>query len=441
MRVSKRSRSSSPQRSTSHSLPSLPAAAVSSSPLDEATSKDEKELLQVAPSSSSGTISLGDFVVTLNVGGSFISALCSTLLSSPSYFIQWINNKFEDFDKDDKGQPFIDRDPIVFTHILNFFRGYGLPDDTNVYPFLAEDAKFYGVELLMKALCCRSLDHQWKFLRGPGVGPEGKEFSTVNILGVCGTEPLSVPKEDHYICFHLERVGTVEVGVIAAENFKENLMLTGQDQAIGYRSTGELLYKLGSDVQYDSSLLMSADKVTIRVQFVQEEDPINSPSVVELSHDEHHAEKNASSSGAELARDVFSPILTAPSARAPTAVDLNSFVTPSEDLVSPSTADDRDSSTSSSHDSNAIKDSAHTHCLKTSSSRFSLFSSTSETCSMSLPMLAPQRYKANITFETGARKCTVEWPAPVPPLCFAASMNGSSSSVVITSSSPPSPPF
>lgn len=439
MRVSKRSRSSSPQGLTSHSLPSLPAAAVSC-PLDDAPSKDEKKLLQVAPSSSCGTISLRDFVVTLNVGGSFISALCSTLLSSPSYFIQWINNNFEDFDKDDKGLPFIDRDPLIFNHILNFFRGYGMPDDTNIYPFLAEDAKFYGVELLMKALGCRSLDHQWYFLRGPGVGPDRKEFSTVNILGVCGTEPLSVQKENHYICFYLEKVGTVEVGVIAAENIKGHLMLTGQDQAIGYRSTGELLYKLGSDVQYDSSLLTSTDKVTVRVQFVQENDPIIFPPVVELPRDEEHTAENTISSDVELPRAVFFPALPASSAREPANVDLNSAVTPSEDFFSPTTAEDRDSSTTSSHASNATAEDVRSHCLNTSSSQRTLFSSTSVTRSMSLPMLAPQRYKANITFETGARKCAVEWPAPVPPLCFAASMNGYSS-VVITSSSPPAPPF
>lgn len=444
----KRSRSSR-QGSLSLPLPSRKnaAGAVALDPVDDACSEDQKKLFKVDPCFALIAEGKEDHVITLNVGGSTICTLHSTLVSSPSNFIQWIENNFKDFDVDDAGRPFFDRDPVVFNHILNFFRGYGMPEDTDVYPFLAEDAKFYGVEKLMKALGCFSLGKEWKFLPGPGVHPDRKEFSTTSILGICGPHLLPTLETHHFISFSLEKVGTVEVGVIAANNIKEHLMLVEQDQAVGYRSTGELLCKIGADVQYDTSQLGVADKVTVRVEFVKEEGFEESPtSDGKLRRGPRGKGKGSSSSNSsEMPKPVFSSIPSTPLRIA------SSNTTPNTDgaplaMLSEIFSDDR-VETSISHSRSILPSivgqtshqrtyDASIRSVTAPSGLLHSASSASFTRGVGSAVTTLGRYSAKITLETGMQKCDVNWPAPVPPLCFAASMCGSSCVSIIKSSPP-----
>lgn len=430
----KRSRSTRPGSTSPSLCPpreiSVPAACSSS---DNCKIKEERKVIQQVPGSSFSILAKRDQVITLNIGGTGICTLRSTLLSSPSNFAQWIEDDFKEFDRDNAGRPFFDRDPMIFNHILNYFRGYGMPDDTNVYPFLAEDAQFYGVEKMMNALGCSPLDKKWKFLRGPGVGPDGKEFSTVSMLGICGTEPLSMLGK-HFMTFSLEKTGSVEVGVVAADNIKENLMLVEQDQAIGYRSTGELLYKVGGDVQYDNSQLGISDKVTVRVEFV-EEFPATSPaSGGKQRHGVPRSESNGRMTHSESQAMVSLMTTRPPSMQGPTGSEPHSDDTSSMDVGFGNITEDSSGTTGCEGVPNGRHKACDIRSLIASSKRH--YSSGSLlTGSTSYQDVAPARYSAIITLEVGSRSCAVDWPAPVPPLCFAVSMNGSSS-VLITQSSP-----
>lgn len=208
-----------------------------------------------------------DGVIALNIGGSVITTLRSTLLSAPSNFRDWLTNDFNGFPRDASGRPFFDRDPNAFTHVLNYMRGYGLPDDTEAFPFLAEDAVYYQVHQLMKDLGVSTSG--WHFLPGPGVSSSGLEFSTCSILGVCGTEPLSPLDHEHFITIRFEKAEKVEVGVVAGTSIREDATLSQQDRAIAYRNTGEILTKLSDEVRYRDSGMPRGETITVRVIFNQ----------------------------------------------------------------------------------------------------------------------------------------------------------------------------
>lgn len=316
-----------------------------------------------------------DRVVTLNVGGKRFKTLSSTLRGSPSHFRNWATNDFKEFSRDADGVPFIDRDPCSFGHILNFFRGYGLPEDTEIYPLLAEDAVFYNVTPLLKAV--GAIKTPWRFLPGPGVSRGGLEFNTSSILGICGTEPLSSDGSGHHISFRLEKAEIVEVGVVGGDTpVQEDAMLTKQQRFIALRNTGELLQRVGADVLYGQVGSRIVDAVTVSVHF-------------EATSPELQVEgvgMRPTSSTAVDAAGLPLPFLGLATTLPPTPTE------PPESRPFDNTP--------------------------------------------SVEVGAPS---ARITFFYGKQKYDVVWPAPVPPLYFAVSMSGVSSVMITRSSPPEAP--
>eukprot|EP00796_Vickermania_ingenoplastis_P008351 gene8351-5850_t len=355
----KSAKKSSPEQAKAAGAPSRSPAVRSSSPAPA------PELLA------------GDGLITLNIGGVPITTLKSTLLRTPSNLQTWVRNDFEAVPRDRRGRPFFDRDPTTFRHLLNFLRGYGLPEDTDAFPFLVEDAAYYGIA----ALTAQLAPGPWRFLPGPGVSPSGTQFSTTTILGICGEAPLS-EHEEHFISFRFEKADLVEVGVVSGHSIRENEMLSLQDQAVGFRNTGELLKKLGEDVLYDHNSMSKGDSATVRVFFER------------------------ASEGLEVRGSVVGPTgrrhLSRVSDEAETEAEAGAPV---------------GLPTASNHHDEA-------------------FSSMTDATVTTPRPASDAVLSASITFESGERSSTVVWPAPVPPLYFAVSMCGVSA-VLITGSSAP----
>lgn len=208
-----------------------------------------------------------DRVITLNVGGKLITTLESTLRAHPSRFCTWLDNEFRDLPRDAEGRPFLDRDAENFKNVLNYMRGYGLPCRPEDLVLLSSDAEFYDVKSLKKEI---GMDGPctWRFTPGPGVHEDGTQFSTADILGLCGSESLST-RCHHTIFFRIDKCELVAVGVIALANVKEDQQLYRQHSSVTYRSTGELVRYWADEPLFCSGLSYQAQEVImVKVQFM-----------------------------------------------------------------------------------------------------------------------------------------------------------------------------
>ncbi|XP_067831113.1 SH3KBP1-binding protein 1 [Heptranchias perlo] len=98
-------------------------------------------------------------IIHLNVGGKRFSSSRQTLTwISDSFFSSLLSGRISTL-KDETGAIFIDRDPTVFTSILNFLRTKELDArDTNIRMLLHE-AEFYGISPLVRRLeLCEELE-------------------------------------------------------------------------------------------------------------------------------------------------------------------------------------------------------------------------------------------------------------------------------------------
>ncbi|KAH3762183.1 hypothetical protein Pelo_5994 [Pelomyxa schiedti] len=95
-----------------------------------------------------------DSVVKLNVGGEFFATSLSTLTSvEASFFYSMFTGRFTSMTLD--GCFFVDRDPHMFRHILNFHRGQNVPVPhlcNADLAQLADDSAFYGLPRLEEVL-------------------------------------------------------------------------------------------------------------------------------------------------------------------------------------------------------------------------------------------------------------------------------------------------
>ncbi|ORC89740.1 uncharacterized protein TM35_000112740 [Trypanosoma theileri] len=208
--------------------------------------------------------SCGDRRVCINVGGSSITTLESTLRSEPSLLSEWLNNDFAGLPRDAMGNPFVDRDPENFRHILNYLRGYGLPLATEKIVFLAEDAEYYRIEKLRALI---DPPAQWRFVSGPGVSPDNTLFSTDNILGTCGNEPLPM-KGKSILTLRVDKCELVSVGLLGTESPVENEPLQRQSHSIAYCNTGELVRCFNGEQTYASGTgFKNHDLIIVEVFF------------------------------------------------------------------------------------------------------------------------------------------------------------------------------
>ena len=92
-------------------------------------------------------------IVTLNVGGKIISTTKHTLLSiNDTFFTVLLSGRIPSH-RDDSGAIFIDRDPDLFSTILNYLRTNRLFNVTaNNVNILKHEAEFYGIAPLVKKL-------------------------------------------------------------------------------------------------------------------------------------------------------------------------------------------------------------------------------------------------------------------------------------------------
>ncbi|KAL4237686.1 BTB/POZ domain-containing protein kctd3 [Mactra antiquata] len=98
-------------------------------------------------------------IIQLNVGGKRYATSKETLLWIPdSFFTSLLSGRISSL-KDDKGAIFIDRDPSLFSIILNYLRTKEV-DLSNVdIGSLKHEAEFYGIKPLVRRLClCEELD-------------------------------------------------------------------------------------------------------------------------------------------------------------------------------------------------------------------------------------------------------------------------------------------
>jgi len=99
-------------------------------------------------------------IIELNVGGQVFSTTRDTLMSAgDSFFSSLVGGDFG-VHRDTRGLPFIDRDPKLFRHVLNYLRSQctSLALDKESKAQLAAlqaEAEFYQVSPLIKEVQCR----------------------------------------------------------------------------------------------------------------------------------------------------------------------------------------------------------------------------------------------------------------------------------------------
>ena len=84
-------------------------------------------------------------VIELNVGGTFLTTRLSTLRKDPDWMLASMFSGRYRLDKDSQGCFFIDRDPALFRHVLNFLRHDKLPA-AHLAVELLEEAEYYQLQ-------------------------------------------------------------------------------------------------------------------------------------------------------------------------------------------------------------------------------------------------------------------------------------------------------
>jgi hypothetical protein len=93
--------------------------------------------------------------ITLDIGGTKFATSKNTLLAFPNSYLAVMFSGVRDIKAEEDGSFFIDRDPYVFRHILNFMRGHNFNLDrltSQECEALEEDAEFYQVQPLIELL-------------------------------------------------------------------------------------------------------------------------------------------------------------------------------------------------------------------------------------------------------------------------------------------------
>uniref|UniRef100_A0A8C8IA21 BTB/POZ domain-containing protein KCTD3 n=1 Tax=Oncorhynchus tshawytscha TaxID=74940 RepID=A0A8C8IA21_ONCTS len=127
-------------------------------------------------------------IIHLNVGGKRFSTSRQTLTWVPdSFFSSLLSGRISTL-KDETGAIFIDRDPSLFTPILNFLRTKELfPRSINVH-LLMHEAEFYGITPLVRKLqLCDELDRSscGNVLFNGYLPPPGRFDFTSRTVSVC----------------------------------------------------------------------------------------------------------------------------------------------------------------------------------------------------------------------------------------------------------------
>lgn len=104
---------------------------------------------------------MADDVIELNVGGTHYSTIRTTLLKEPDTLLYKIANSLSTLPKGvirlDDNKYFIDRDGLLFSHILNYLRSDKLilPDGFTEAARLRDEIEFYEIDKLRSLLAPR----------------------------------------------------------------------------------------------------------------------------------------------------------------------------------------------------------------------------------------------------------------------------------------------
>ena len=153
----------------------------------------------------------GETRLYLNVGGQKHETFVSTLANIPNTRLAWIA---ESAMKDtrplgQKREIFFDRNPTVFTHILNFYRTGKLHCPRDVCgPLFEEELAFWGVEEKQMETCCwtnyeEHRDAQEKFKGFCREEDQDSEFEDID----SGSGDIEIPSSGSEICSESRRLG------------------------------------------------------------------------------------------------------------------------------------------------------------------------------------------------------------------------------------------
>jgi hypothetical protein len=113
----------------------------------EETLRKEKQRIQMELSRMGDLHKINSKLVTLNVGGQTFTTAAATLCSFPGSFIEAMFSGRHPQSRDDQGNYFIDRSPVVFEYVLNFLRTNVLvePDTLDMRRRVRLDLDFFGL--------------------------------------------------------------------------------------------------------------------------------------------------------------------------------------------------------------------------------------------------------------------------------------------------------
>lgn len=202
--------------------------------------------------------------IVLNVGGELFQTTSQVLCSADSVLRDWVETNFQGTPRDDDGNPFINRDPIIFRVFLNFLRGYRLELNPELTAQLCEDAVYFRCKELLSFLA----SDEKMFLPGPGVAADGKSFTTTKMMALCGTEFLS--SGCHKVTFKVEKLPPLlAIVVLSAEGIASNLDILGRPGCVCYAAvTGEMYANIDRKRAITSGIKTNEGEfVTVKLEF------------------------------------------------------------------------------------------------------------------------------------------------------------------------------
>uniref|UniRef100_A0A8C7RAN5 BTB/POZ domain-containing protein KCTD3 n=1 Tax=Oncorhynchus mykiss TaxID=8022 RepID=A0A8C7RAN5_ONCMY len=164
-------------------------------------------------------------IIHLNVGGKRFSTSRQTLTWVPdSFFSSLLSGRISTL-KDETGAIFIDRDPSLFTPILNFLRTKELfPRSINVH-LLMHEAEFYGITPLVRKLqLCDELDRSscGNVLFNGYLPPPGFTFTHACSSFPSDTAQLADPGMVRIICGHHNWIAVAYAQFVVCYRVKES---------------------------------------------------------------------------------------------------------------------------------------------------------------------------------------------------------------------------
>lgn len=158
-------------------------------------------------------------VLRLNVGGELFTVPIATLTKDDNTYFQALlyaeQEGVSEAFRDEMGNIFIDRDPVIFRYILNYLRGYThfqmLPED-QVHK-LKVDAHFFQLSGLVDLLHDMDQSAELQFQAGPGVSPERTRLRVVYGIAIIGDGFLVTGR--HRITIEVVVADYVGVGLVS----------------------------------------------------------------------------------------------------------------------------------------------------------------------------------------------------------------------------------